>query len=150
MITEQDNGTDPDSTATSSIHSDDTPPRLIAAKVASLFVFAWSLNILSLKIHFEVAGQWLPWFFSFVFCIHWILFRARRPLQIRRMKVAVVNVVTIKHHLLRLINMLPLRHHHVPDIREQEIGIRRSGLCDWEDAQSIQRFSVLLQKLVLL
>ncbi|MCP9263305.1 hypothetical protein DINM_006638 [Dirofilaria immitis] len=33
----QDNGTDPESTATSSIHSDDTPPRLTAAQVSSSF-----------------------------------------------------------------------------------------------------------------
>ncbi|EJW85921.1 hypothetical protein WUBG_03168 [Wuchereria bancrofti] len=33
----QDNGTDPESAATSSVHSDDTPPRLTAAQVSSSF-----------------------------------------------------------------------------------------------------------------
>ncbi|VBB27756.1 unnamed protein product [Acanthocheilonema viteae] len=33
----QDNGTDPESVATSSVHSDDTPPRLTAAQVSSSF-----------------------------------------------------------------------------------------------------------------
>uniref|UniRef100_A0A0R3RY91 BZIP domain-containing protein n=1 Tax=Elaeophora elaphi TaxID=1147741 RepID=A0A0R3RY91_9BILA len=34
----QDNGTDPESAATSSVHSDDTPPRLTVAQVVSLFM----------------------------------------------------------------------------------------------------------------
>uniref|UniRef100_A0A915PNF3 PABC domain-containing protein n=1 Tax=Setaria digitata TaxID=48799 RepID=A0A915PNF3_9BILA len=36
-VTRQDNGTDPESAATSSVHSDDTPPRLTAAQVSSSF-----------------------------------------------------------------------------------------------------------------
>lgn len=43
MIVGQDNGTDPESAATSSVHSDDTPPRLTAAQVVSLFISAWEI-----------------------------------------------------------------------------------------------------------